>query len=97
MKAGRQKKKPCGTSSGWRRIRHRIYRATHASRWPLPLFGDESYHYASNAARCAECYHGVNVKLLKTGGISAAQMVSKVLSKFNLPLYSVAASHKTAT
>jgi L-Ala-D/L-Glu epimerase len=42
------------------------------SRSPLPLFGDESYHHASDVARCAECYHGVNVKLLKTGGVSAA-------------------------
>jgi L-alanine-DL-glutamate epimerase-like enolase superfamily enzyme len=42
------------------------------SRSPLPIFGDESYHRARDAARCAECYHGVNVKLLKTGGISAA-------------------------
>jgi L-alanine-DL-glutamate epimerase-like enolase superfamily enzyme len=39
---------------------------------PLPLFGDESYHHAGDAALCAECYHGVNVKLLKTGGVSAA-------------------------
>jgi len=42
------------------------------SRSPLPLFGDESYHHAGDAARCAECCHGVNVKLMKTGGISAA-------------------------
>jgi L-alanine-DL-glutamate epimerase-like enolase superfamily enzyme len=42
------------------------------SRSPLPLFGDESYHHAGDAALCAECYHGVNVKLLKTGGVSAA-------------------------
>jgi L-alanine-DL-glutamate epimerase-like enolase superfamily enzyme len=36
---------------------------------PLPVFGDESYHHASQASLCAECYHGVNVKLIKTGGI----------------------------
>jgi L-alanine-DL-glutamate epimerase-like enolase superfamily enzyme len=39
-------------------------------RSPLPLFADESYHTAADAARCAEGYHGVNVKLVKTGGIS---------------------------
>lgn len=39
-------------------------------RSPLPLFADESYHHAKDAAHCAECYHGVNVKLVKTGGIS---------------------------
>jgi L-alanine-DL-glutamate epimerase-like enolase superfamily enzyme len=41
-------------------------------RSPLPLFGDESYHHASDVRRCAECFHGVNVKLVKTGGITGA-------------------------
>jgi len=39
-------------------------------RSPLPIVGDESYLRADDAALCAECYHGVNVKLCKTGGIS---------------------------
>ncbi|MGI8964474.1 MAG: dipeptide epimerase [Limisphaerales bacterium] len=39
-------------------------------RSPLPLFGDESYHHASDVNFCADCFHGVNVKLIKTGGIS---------------------------
>lgn len=39
-------------------------------RSPLPIFGDESYHLAGDAAQAAECFHGVNVKLVKTGGIS---------------------------
>ncbi len=43
------------------------------ARSPLPLFADESYHTARDAGHCAECFHGVNVKLVKTGGISAAQ------------------------
>lgn len=42
-------------------------------RSPLPLFGDESYQSAADAGHCAQCYHGVNVKLVKTGGISAAK------------------------
>lgn len=42
------------------------------ARSPLPLFGDESYHHAADADRCVQCYHGVNVKLVKTGGISGA-------------------------
>ena len=40
-------------------------------RSPLPLFADESYHSANDIAHCAECFHGVNVKLVKTGGVSA--------------------------
>src|SRR6267143_1476554 len=41
-------------------------------RSPLPLFGDESYHHACDLARCLDCFHGVNVKLVKSGGISGA-------------------------
>ncbi len=40
-------------------------------RSPLPIFGDESYHLAKDVSVAAECFHGVNVKLVKTGGISA--------------------------
>jgi len=41
-------------------------------RSPLPLYGDESYHCAKDIDLCAQCYHGVNVKLSKTAGISGA-------------------------
>lgn len=51
--------------------------ATSAKDWawlkqrsPLPLFADESYHVANDIAQAAECFHGVNVKLVKTGGIT---------------------------
>lgn len=40
------------------------------ARSPLPIYADESYHHAGDAPRCAGCFHGVNVKLVKTGGIS---------------------------
>jgi L-Ala-D/L-Glu epimerase len=39
-------------------------------RSPLPIFGDESYHLAEDIDVAAQCFHGVNVKLVKTGGIS---------------------------
>jgi len=42
------------------------------ARSPLPIFADESYHLAGDVTRCAECFHGVNVKLVKTGGVSDA-------------------------
>ncbi|MEO8427851.1 MAG: dipeptide epimerase [Verrucomicrobiota bacterium] len=41
-------------------------------RSPLPLFADESYHHAKDVALCSECFHGVNVKLVKAGGITGA-------------------------
>jgi len=40
-------------------------------RSPLPLLADESYHTANDLPHCVECFHGVNVKLVKTGGVSA--------------------------
>lgn len=40
------------------------------ARSPLPIYADESYHHAGDATRCAEGFHGVNVKLVKTGGVS---------------------------
>jgi L-Ala-D/L-Glu epimerase len=39
-------------------------------RSPLPILADESYHSAKDVAQAVECFHGVNVKLVKTGGIS---------------------------
>jgi L-alanine-DL-glutamate epimerase-like enolase superfamily enzyme len=39
-------------------------------RSPMPILADEGYHTAADLAHCAECYHGVNVKLVKTGGVS---------------------------
>ena len=41
-------------------------------RSPLQLFADEAYHTGKDAARCVEGFHGVNVKLVKTGGVSGA-------------------------
>jgi L-alanine-DL-glutamate epimerase-like enolase superfamily enzyme len=54
------------------------------SRSPLPLFGDESYHHAGDIGNCAECFHGVNVKLLKTGGITGAHEALKAARKAGL-------------
>lgn len=41
-------------------------------RSPLPIFADESCHTVKDIPRCAGCFHGVNVKLVKTGGVSMA-------------------------
>ncbi|HEY4415837.1 MAG TPA: dipeptide epimerase [Verrucomicrobiae bacterium] len=42
------------------------------TRTPIPIFADESCHTVKDVARCAEGFHGVNVKLVKTGGVSMA-------------------------
>jgi len=41
-------------------------------RSPLPILADESYHHASDNDAVAESARAVNVKLVKTGGISGA-------------------------
>jgi L-Ala-D/L-Glu epimerase len=39
-------------------------------RSPLPIVADESYLSAAHVSLCADCFHGVNVKLCKTGGVT---------------------------
>ena len=53
-------------------------------RSPLPLIGDESCLSARDVSLCAECYHGVNVKLVKTGGISGAYEALRAARKAGL-------------
>lgn len=45
------------------------------ARSSLPLFADESVHFGDDVARCVEGFHGVNVKLHKTGGTTTAVAV----------------------
>ncbi|HEV2394494.1 MAG TPA: dipeptide epimerase [Verrucomicrobiae bacterium] len=53
-------------------------------RSPLPIFGDESYHLADDIEEAAKCFHGVNVKLVKTGGISAGLAALQAARKAGL-------------
>jgi L-alanine-DL-glutamate epimerase-like enolase superfamily enzyme len=53
-------------------------------RSPLPLFADESYHTPDDAPRGAEALHGVNVKLVKSGGISGAYEALRAARKAGL-------------
>lgn len=43
------------------------------ARSPLPLVGDESYQSEADLDLCARAYSGVNVKLVKTGGLTKAK------------------------
>jgi len=53
-------------------------------RSPLPLFADESFHSAKDVELCAECFHGVNVKLVKTGGVTAGFEALRAARKLGL-------------
>ncbi len=39
---------------------------------PLPLFADESCRTEDDVKKCAEGFHGINIKLTKSGGITPA-------------------------
>ncbi|MFK7925842.1 MAG: dipeptide epimerase [Bacteroidia bacterium] len=39
---------------------------------PLPVIADESCKTETDVERCAECFHGINIKLAKCGGITPA-------------------------
>ncbi|MEO6182366.1 MAG: dipeptide epimerase [Verrucomicrobiota bacterium] len=54
------------------------------ARTPIPIFADESFHHAKDAEYCAECFHGVNAKLIKTGGISGAYDALQAARKLGL-------------
>ena len=54
------------------------------ARSPLPIYGDESCHTIKDIPRCAECFHGVNVKLVKTGGVSMAYETLQAARKAGL-------------
>jgi L-alanine-DL-glutamate epimerase-like enolase superfamily enzyme len=53
-------------------------------RSPLPLFADESYLSAQDISLCRDCFHGVNVKLMKTGGISGAKEALEIARRAGL-------------
>ena len=42
---------------------------------PVPIFGDESIRDAHDVARFADRYHGVNLKLMKCGGLAEARRI----------------------
>ncbi len=44
----------------------------------LPLFADESCVFENDVEKCAECFHGINIKLVKCSGITPAlHMIQK--------------------
>ena len=51
---------------------------------PLPLYADESCVEEQDVARCAEAFHGINIKLTKCGGITPALRMITEARKLNL-------------
>jgi L-Ala-D/L-Glu epimerase len=48
------------------------------ARSPLPIFVDESCFSSRDIPRLANCVHGINIKLMKTGGLSEAMRTIQV-------------------
>jgi L-Ala-D/L-Glu epimerase len=53
-------------------------------RSPLPIFADESYQNVGDVTRVAQGFHGVNVKLVKTGGVTAAKAALEIAREHGL-------------
>lgn len=43
----------------------------------LPLFADESCRTEEDLARCEGCFHGINIKLVKCGGLTPARRLAE--------------------
>jgi len=50
----------------------------------LPLFADESCVFENDVIKCLECFHGINIKLVKCSGITPALRMINEAKKLNL-------------
>jgi L-Ala-D/L-Glu epimerase len=53
---------------------------------PIPLFADESCRTEDDVKKCAECFHGINIKLVKCGGITPAMRMVKEARSLGLKI-----------
>jgi L-alanine-DL-glutamate epimerase-like enolase superfamily enzyme len=53
---------------------------------PIPLFADESCVLETDVQRCAEAFHGINIKLTKCGGITPALRMITEAKKLGLKM-----------
>ncbi|MEO1517242.1 MAG: dipeptide epimerase [Bacteroidota bacterium] len=50
----------------------------------LPLVADESCRSLADVSRCAQCFHGINIKLMKCGGLTPALRMIQQAKSHNL-------------
>jgi L-alanine-DL-glutamate epimerase-like enolase superfamily enzyme len=50
----------------------------------LPLIADESCQRFEDVQKCAEGFHGINIKLMKCGGLTPALKMIEKASELNL-------------
>ncbi|MEG3861701.1 dipeptide epimerase [Microcoleus sp. herbarium12] len=51
---------------------------------PLPIFADESCFNSSDIPKLAHCVHGINIKMMKSGGLSEAMRMIHTAKACNL-------------
>ncbi|MEG4455663.1 dipeptide epimerase [Microcoleus sp. N9_A1] len=51
---------------------------------PLPIFADESCFDSSDIPKLAHCVHGINIKMMKSGGLSEAMRMIHIAKACNL-------------
>jgi L-alanine-DL-glutamate epimerase-like enolase superfamily enzyme len=52
----------------------------------LPLFADESLVFENDVDKCAGCFHGINIKLVKCSGITPALRMIQKARELNLKI-----------
>ncbi len=53
---------------------------------PLPIIADEAFQSIEDLERINDCYNGINIKLMKCGGINNAFNIIKKAKEFNLKI-----------
>ncbi len=53
---------------------------------PIPLFADESCVSENDVEQCAQCFHGINIKLTKCSGITPAKRMIANARQHNLKI-----------
>ena len=53
---------------------------------PLPLFADENSLVSSDIPKIVDCFDGINIKLMKCGGIDEALNMIKVAKELNMKI-----------
>ncbi len=52
----------------------------------LPLFADESCHILPDVEKCADLFHGINIKLMKCGGLTPAIAMIQMARQYELKI-----------
>ncbi len=55
-------------------------------RSPLPIFADEAFQTLKDLEKTATCFDGINIKLMKCGGISSAREIIERATAFDLKI-----------